>query len=373
LLKRFSKFFGQDNHPEIDEKTVETSSAPPDKSFRSLEGNKMSVLARMFGTESIDMDKLRQAVWSGCPSETPGIRVKAWKILLGILPTRLDRHQEVQLKKARDYELLVRENERNLVTDVNLLSDTTARAIVHQIEIDIPRTANCGCDLITISPLSSLIRRMLIIWSLRNPACGYVQGMNDITVPLLIAIIEGASERPCEQISVDDIGRLDLSVIESDLYWMFSRIIQGVQDHYTSSQPGIQKMMKHFRDLVKRVDNGELLDYLDSQQVDLTQLSFRWFNCLLVRELDYQALVRVWDTCIAEEDGFSVFMVYFCTAWIKGQTEQLKRMDCQQIMEFFGGSCIAFAIQDTKRAEVMLAEAFVLKSLFHSSPNHLSS
>ncbi len=367
-MKRLSKFFSQDNSGGITEKPSGESE------HRGIETKDLrsELFSRLLDTESIDIDKLRQAVWSGCPHDTPEFRVHAWKILLGYLPPRRDRHRDVHIRKLREYEMFTIENGKYLVADVNSLVDMDVRAVIHQIDIDIPRTAVCGCELVKIAPLVSLIRRILIIWSLRNPACGYVQGMNDITVPLLIVLVEGKLGRSIKQVSSDEVVSSDLLEIESDLYWMFSKIIQSLQDHYTSSQSGIQKMMRHFKELVNRIDSGSLLQYLDSHQIDLTQISFRWFNCLLVRELDYQSLIRVWDTCIAEEDGFSVFMVYFCVAWIKGQTDRLKLMDSEQLLDFFSGSCLAPAIKDTKRAESMLSEAFVLKALFHSSPHHLS-
>ena len=35
------------------------------------------------------------------------------------------------------------------------------------------------------------------------------------------------------------------------------------------------------------------------------QFAFRWMNCLLMRELPLIHIVRLWDTYLAMEDGFS--------------------------------------------------------------------
>ena len=43
--------------------------------------------------------------------------------------------------------------------------------------------------------------------------------------------------------------------------------------------------------------------HLESQSVQFYQFSFRWMNCLLMREMPLPLVVRLWDTCIAEKDG----------------------------------------------------------------------
>lgn len=47
----------------------------------------------------------------------------------------------------------------------------------------------------------------------------------------------------------------------------------------------------------------ELVSHLEGQGVQFYQFSFRWMNCLLMREMPLQLIIRVWDTCIAEKDG----------------------------------------------------------------------
>ena len=37
------------------------------------------------------------------------------------------------------------------------------------------------------------------------------------------------------------------------------------------------------------------------------QFSFRWMNCLLMREVPLRCAIRLWDTYHAEQDGFAQF------------------------------------------------------------------
>jgi len=331
---------------------------------------KITRFSEIIGSDIVDMIKLREIVWSGCPCGNPAIRAVSWKILLGVIPPRVHRHEETRLKRSKEYQNLLHEHKCNI--DASSSRESGINDVVHQIEIDIPRTVTLGQEFVKSDPFLSVVRRVLIIWSLRNPACGYVQGMNDIAVSLLLVLLEGAAGHPLSGSQESEIWRLDLFPIESDLYWTFSRVIQGVQDHYTSSQPGIQKMMKHFRDVILRIDR-DLFNHLENAQIDIQQISFRWFNCLFTRELSYQCLVRLWDTCIAEDDGFSVFLVYFCTVLVTRRSQQIKKMDFQEIMALFGNSLDSFGVTNVRDVEAIISEAFVLKTLFHSSPNHLNS
>jgi hypothetical protein len=50
-----------------------------------------------------------------------------------------------------------------------------------------------------------------------------------------------------------------LEELEADVYWCLARLVEGIQDHYTPSQPGIQRMIHQMRELVHRI-NGACAD-----------------------------------------------------------------------------------------------------------------
>lgn len=37
--------------------------------------------------------------------------------------------------------------------------------------------------------------RLLFVWSMRNPASAYVQGINDLAAPLLVVFLQGAMKK----------------------------------------------------------------------------------------------------------------------------------------------------------------------------------
>lgn len=52
-----------------------------------------------------------------------------------------------------------------------------------------------------------------------------------------------------------------------------------------------------------------MASHLESQSLDFLQFSFRWVNCLLIREIPFEQSVRLWDTYMAEGSRFSEFLV----------------------------------------------------------------
>lgn len=47
-----------------------------------------------------------------------------------------------------------------------------------------------------------------------------------------------------------------LLAVEADIYWCLSKLLDSIQDHYTPSQPGIQRMTFRMRELVHRIDGA---------------------------------------------------------------------------------------------------------------------
>jgi len=86
-----------------------------------------------------------------------------------------------------------------------------------------------------------------------------------------------------------------LDAVEADCFWCLTKLLEGIQDNYVSSQPGIQRQVAALRDLTNRIDAG-LVRHFEQEGVEFIQFSFRWMNCLLMREISVQNTIRMWDT-----------------------------------------------------------------------------
>jgi hypothetical protein len=121
--------------------------------------------------------------------------------------------------------------------------------------VDVPRT-NPGIALFRADFVQRSLERVLYMWAVRHPASGYVQGINDLATPLYAVFlapwgVDGDSR------DLSHIPPSALLEVEADVFFCLSRLLDSIQDHYTPSQPGIQRMIHRLRELVHRIDAGE--------------------------------------------------------------------------------------------------------------------
>jgi len=235
--------------------------------------------------------------------------------------------------------------------------------------VDLPRTSP-GLPLFGHTRIQRVMERILYVWSIRHPASGYVQGINDLVTPFIVVLLASELNDPLDNLDVDSVDESVLSMVEAGAYWCLTKVLSDIQDHYTNGQPGIQHMVGKLKEIVRRIDE-KLYEHLEAQGLDFMQFSFRWMNCLLLREFPLPCVIRLWDTYIAEpSEGFRTFHVYVCAVFLIYWSPQLKQMDFQQLMLFM--QKLPTGKWRAQEIETLLSEAYVLKSLFHSSPKHLA-
>ncbi|KAJ3227686.1 GTPase-activating protein [Clydaea vesicula] len=279
--------------------------------------NSMSIRYKKFQAllenNVIDLEQLRKLSWSGIPEE---IRATVWKVLMGYLPTNTERRDATLERKRKEYEEFYAQTK----------SGGLDESLHHQV-------------------------RILYCWAIRHPASGYVQDCQDVS-------------------NVSKLEQDTLTKVEADSFWCLTKLIDGIQDNYTFSQPGIQRQVARLKELVHRVD-VTLSNHLAKEQVEFIQFAFRWMNCLLMREVSLKTTIRMWDTYMAEgSEGFSDFHLYVCAAFLCKFSQELKKKDFQEIMIFLQN--IPTSNWGEKEVEILLSEGFYYKSLFHNSPSHLN-
>ncbi|KAJ8950280.1 hypothetical protein NQ318_021135 [Aromia moschata] len=308
------------------------------------------------------LQELSKLSWSGIPVKVRGI---TWRLLSGYLPINIERRNGVLERKRQDYWTLV---EKYYYTE----HDETNRDIQHQINIDVPRM-NPSISLFQQKTVQVMFERILFIWSIRHPASGYVQGINDLVTPFYIVFLQEfiPDNQPFEQFNVDTLSEEQLKIIEADSFWCLSKFLDGIQDNYVFAQIGIQKKVLQLEELIKRVDEC-LHKHLKQHNVSYLQFSFRWLNNLLTRELPLRCTIRLWDTYLAENDCFATFQLYVCAAFLLYWKE-----DLMQERDFQG---LLLLLQNlpthswtSSQISMLVAEAYKLKVMFADAPNHLLS
>ena len=328
------------------------STSAASSSSNGVEDSRSRKFGLLLAADVVDMKALRSASWSGVPA---GRRAMVWQLMLGYLPANREGRTATLERKRREYldaasmyfDVSDAERCAALSPPLARYACTPARPTtaprpapnprppaahppprtacrtenqkknLHQIVIDVPRTAP---DVLIVHhpTVQRALERILYVWSERHPASGYVQGINDLAIPFFYAFVAQAlpPDRLAERASAKGLVEADVEVLnpaaledaEADTYWCLSKLIDSIQDHYTFAQPGIQRMVFKLKELVARVD-APLHAHLQECGLQFIQFAFRWMNCLLMRELSLDQIMRVWDTYLAEmidEGSFGV-------------------------------------------------------------------
>ena len=116
--------------------------------------------------------------------EKPPYRPQAWKIIFGYLPTNASRRQHTLQKKRAEY--------RDAIGQHYYIDDNSRtiqeQEVLRQVLVDVPRTAP-EVQLFRDERIKKLLTRILYIWAMRHPASSYVQGINDLAMPLIITFL----------------------------------------------------------------------------------------------------------------------------------------------------------------------------------------
>jgi len=341
----------------------------------SLDVQRQRKFEALLSAEVVDLKALQAASWSGIPHQS---RATAWRLLIGYMPPNRAWREQTLERKRREYS--------DAVPQYFDISDSERteyqRAILHQILIDVPRTAPAA-KIFHHARVQRSLERILYIWALRHPASGYVQGINDLVTPFFFVFLCShlPTDRPSTAEDVDGLSVEALEQVEADAYWCLSRLIDTIQDHYTFAQPGIQRMVFKLKELVARIFPA-LHAHLMEQDIAFIQFAFRWMNCLLMRELSLDLILRVWDTYLAEHsgpddasfsettaDGFAVLHVYVCVALLEAFSPELQKMEFQDLVMFL--QHLPTTGWSTKEVSELLSKAYIYKTRFHRSPSHL--
>ena len=307
--------------------------------------SRINKFKRILQASAISLSDLRETAWSGIPSE---VRAMSWQVLLGYLPTSSERRVATLERKRKAYldgvdQAFSRSSGMSSAPSRPSSSSEKPRArgldetLWHQISIDVPRTSP-HLQLYSFEATQRSLERILYVWAIRHPASGYVQGINDLLTPFWQVFL-GAYITDNNISSGMDPGQLPkpvLDAVEADSFWCLTKLLDGIQDNYIFAQPGIVRQVSALKDLTTRIDAG-LAKHLENEGVEFMQFSFRWMNCLLMREVSVGCTIRMWDTYMAEEQGFSEFHLYVCAAFLVKWSEQLVKMDFQvsDLLSFF--------------------------------------
>ncbi|CAK7322677.1 unnamed protein product [Dovyalis caffra] len=344
---------------------VETTSKEVQKSAvgtRATDSARVMKFTRELSGSAVILEKLRELAWSGVP---PYMRPNIWRLLLGYAPPNSDRREGVLRRKRLEY--------LDCVSQFYDIPDTERSDdeinMLRQISVDCPRTVP-DVTFFQQEQVQKSLERILYTWAIRHPASGYVQGINDLATPFLVVFLSEHLEGDIDNWSISALSPDKISNVEADCYWCLSKLLDGMQDHYTFAQPGIQRLVFKLKELVNRIDEP-VSRHMEGQGLEFLQFAFRWFNCLLIREIPFHLVTRLWDTYLAEGDALPDFLVYIFASFLLTWSEELQKLDFQELVMFL--QHLPTQNWTHQELEMVLSRAFMWHSMFNSSPSHLAS
>ncbi|CAK8575786.1 unnamed protein product [Lathyrus sativus] len=329
---------------------------------RATDSARVTKFTKVLSGTVVILDKLRELAWSGVPDY---MRPKVWRLLLGYEPPNSDRKEGVLRRKRGEYldcisqyyDIPASERSDDEVT------------MLRQIAVDCPRTVP-DVPFFQQPQVQKSLERILYAWAIRHPASGYVQGINDLVTPFLVVFISEYLEGGIDDWSMSDLSSDKISNIEADCYGCLSKLLDGMQDHYTFAQPGIQRLVFKLKELVRRI-NEPVSQHIEDQGLEFLQFAFRWFNCLLIREIPFDLITRLWDTYLAEGDALPDFLVYIFASFLLTWSDKLPSLEFQELVMFL--QHLPTQNWTHQDLDMVLSRAFMWHSMFNNSPSHFSS
>ncbi|KAI5674078.1 hypothetical protein M9H77_14442 [Catharanthus roseus] len=353
------------NKVKLSTSSLENSSKEVQKTpmgARATDSARLMKFTKELSATTVILENLRELAWSGVP---PNLRPKIWRLLLGYAPPNSDRREGILRRKRLEYLDCVAQyydipDSERTDEEINML---------RQIAVDCPRTVP-DVSFFQQSEVQKSLERILYTWAIRHPASGYVQGINDLVTPFLVVFLSEHLEGSVDSWAMADLSPEKVSNIEADCYWCLSKLLDGMQDHYTFAQPGIQRLVFKLKELVRRIDEP-VARHMEDQGLEFLQFAFRWVNCLLIREIPFHLVTRLWDTYLAEGDALPDFLVYIFASFLLTWSDQLVKLDFQEMVMFL--QHLPTQTWCHLELEMVLSRAYMWHTMFNSSPSHLAN
>jgi hypothetical protein len=314
----------------------------------------------------VDLDRIREVSWAGIPDT---FRANVWRLFLDYEPVNSVIRAATLNHKRSDYfdcvERVFSESQRHLWTN-------SQRQTESQILRDLPRT---HLPLLRNDRVQLLFERVLFVWSVRHPASGYVQGMNDLLHPFFFVFLipycpDHSIDELINFIDLQFLSEEKLQEIEADCFWCFSKLLDGLQDLYTKDQPGLYKMLDLLANVVDRVD-PKLGKWIHGEEIQYQEFAFRWMNCLLVREFPVSLVFRLWDMYLGNHAKIASTHVYVCAAMMVALSPKLAGAPhAEFVMQIQAINPETWKIDDL---EMIIAQAYVYEKMFAGAPSHLKT
>ena len=280
--------------------------------------------------DAVDTKKIRELTANGLEKAQPEDRCLAWLVLFGIYPSKAREWPDKQEELVATYQNYVKVfkitdwESKSLVAQVIDIDDFGVgdNALMALIHGDVVRT---GRHIFMLQPEPDeqppddtpinqyakhlrRLERILYVLGSTNTGLGYMQGFNELVVPIYYTLFEARSLFA------------DVFVVEALSFHCLHQLISTTQIcelfmTHDRSQILLERLAKFHEVLKVHVpDVYEVLRKLDIQPVIYC---YRWFSLMFSQEYDMRPLQQIWDALFTHFDDLVNFEFYVGCAHIE--------------------------------------------------------
>lgn len=315
----------------------------------------MQILSLLNTDSSIDLVQLKKYAFEGIPDEIKGLRSLVWKVLLNYLPTEVSEWTSVLHSQRTGYahfkQIMLQQPDSQTKQEIPI--SQSDHDVWDEIDKDVRRTrtdmnffftpsvltyndiligyipsrpylkpyitgfanswSSTPDDLYTqilntdenIEKHADVIARILYIYAKLNPGVKYVQGMNEILVPIYYCF--------CMDYHPDFAQNA-----EADSFYCFTTLMSEIRDNFLTSMDstveGLKGQLHYLTNLIIQ-HCPEVFNSLDRMAILPHFYAMKWITLLLTQEFPMPEVLRLWDSLLSDEKRFR-YLFYICLAKI---------------------------------------------------------
>lgn len=298
------------------------------------------------GPENIDVDKIRELARFGIINCMPEDRLSAWLVYLQVYPLDANEWPEVKQKNMDVYKMYKEMQELNDFHNLSFKQffkkddfPVKNKDLMNLIHGDIVRTGRHIMKLpefplpgveydalingeVNILKWEGHMRRMeriLYIMGSINPALSYMQGFNELLMPIYITVYDARA-----------MLNGDLDEVECLCFFMLHNLISRTQitDLFTTQDKSsiiIHRLKEFSTILEKHVPRA--FGIIDKFQIHPVCYCYRWFSLLFCQDYDLSKVLIIWDALLTNFDIIVSYSFYIGAAQVEMVKDSLSEED----------------------------------------------
>lgn len=279
----------------------------------------------------IDKAKIAKICAQGLSECPPEDRAVAWLVLLGVFPEQPEEWNTIQDQRKQLYQMFIEEFEMQDWTDrvfkpnvkktdfqvmdndiMNIIHGDvirTGRQVFFLPPEDIPKDEDPDFIQAPFTYHIRRIERILYIFAMTNPTLQYMQGFNELVIPLYYVLIQAKT-----------MFSDDIILIESLVYAMLQYLLTAtdIQEFYATKDQSatIINKLKSFENILEKF-LPDIYTTLKKLNIYPLLYAYRWFNILFGQEHELPVLLMIWDALFSHIDNIVQYSFYVGVAHLK--------------------------------------------------------